>query len=85
MTQFYILEIKQLNNGEFEHNVYFAWDENPDKARLKAESKYHEVLSVGAVSDTLKHSAIVVSEDCFPVVNQCYNHVVVETQEEQSE
>lgn len=84
MTQFYIIEIKQFNNGEFEHNVYYSWDENSQKARLKAESKYHEVLSVGAVSDTLKHSAIVVSEECFPVVNQCYNHVV-ETQEEQSE
>jgi hypothetical protein len=74
MTQFYILEIKQLNNGEFEHNVYFAWDENPNKARLKAEAKYHEVLSAGAVSNTKKHSAIIVSEECFPVVNQCYKH-----------
>jgi hypothetical protein len=74
MTQFYILEIKQFNNGEFEHNVYYAWDENHDKARLKAESKYHEILSQAAVSDTKKHSAIIVSEECFPVVNQCYRH-----------
>jgi exopolyphosphatase/pppGpp-phosphohydrolase len=74
MTQFYILEIKQLSNGEFEHNVYYAWDENPNKARLKAESKYHEILSQAAISDTKKHSAIIVSEESFPVVNQCYKH-----------
>ena len=74
MTQFYILEIKQLNNGEFEHQVHYAWDENAQKARLKAESKYHEILSQAAVSDTKKHSAIIVSEESFPVVNQCYKH-----------
>ena len=74
MTQFYIIEIKQLNNGEFEHNVYYAWDENVQKARLKAESKYHEILAQAAVSDTKRHSAIIVSEESFPVVNQCYRH-----------
>ena len=74
MTQFYILEIKKLSNGEFEHQIYYAWDENPNKARLKAEAKYHEILSQAAVSDTKKHSAIIVSEESFPVVNQCYKH-----------
>ena len=74
MTQFYIIEIKQLNNGEFEHKVYYAWDENVQKARLKAESKYHEILAQAAVSDTKRHSAIIVSEESFPVVNQCYRH-----------
>lgn len=74
MTQFYIIEIKQLNNGEFEHNVYYAWDENSQKARLKAEAKYHEILSQAAVSDTKKHSAIIVSEESFPLENKCYKH-----------
>ena len=74
MTQFYILEIKKSYSGEFEHQVYYAWDENPNKARLKAEAKYHEILSQAAVSDTAEHSAIIVSEQSFPVVNQCYKH-----------
>lgn len=74
MTQFYIIEIKQLNSGEFEHQVYYAWDENAQKARLKAESKYHEILAQAAISDTKRHSAIIVSEESFPVVNQCYRH-----------
>ena len=74
MTQYYILEIKQLNNGEYEHQVHFAWDEDANKARLKAESKYHEVLATGAISETKKHSAIIVSDEAFPVMNQCYKH-----------
>ena len=74
MTQFYILEIKKSYSGEFEHQIYYAWDENPNKARLKAEAKYHEILSLAAVSDTAEHSAIIVSDEGFPVVNQCYKH-----------
>ena len=46
LFQNYIAEIKRYHNGEFEHNVFWAWDEDEDKARLKAESKYHEILAV---------------------------------------
>lgn len=74
MTQFYIIEIRQLSNGEYEHTVHYAWDENPDLARLKAESKYHEILATAAVSETQKHSAIIISDEAFPVVHQCYKH-----------
>lgn len=85
MTQFYIIEIKQLLNGEYEHAVHYAWDEDANKARLKAESKYHEVLATGAVSETLKHSAIIISDEAFPVMNQCYYHEQEETPEEGQE
>ncbi len=84
MTQFYIIEIKQLNSGEYEHTVHYAWDENPDMARLKAESKYHDILSKGAVSETLKHSAIIISDESFPVMNQCYKHEVEQPVEEEN-
>lgn len=89
MTQFYIIEIQQYPNGEYGHLVHYAWDENPDKARLKAESKCHEILSYAAVSETKKHSAIILSDECFPVLYQCYKHdveaptpVVTEPEEE---
>ena len=39
-----------------------------------AESKYHAVLSAAAVSGIPAHSAILVSEEGFPVKNQCYKH-----------
>lgn len=78
MTQFYIVEVKQHPTGEFEHVVHYAWDEDPDKARLKGESKYHEVLTTAAISNTLLHSAIMFGTDGYPVHNQCYKHVVEE-------
>jgi deferrochelatase/peroxidase EfeB len=53
------------------------YDEDPDKARLKAESKYHEVLAAAAVSNTMSHAAILFSSEGFPIMHQCYKHEVV--------
>lgn len=39
-----------------------------------AESKYYYVLAAAAVSKIPMHSAIIVSEEGFPVRNQCYKH-----------
>lgn len=85
MAQYYIIEIQLLQNGEYEHIVHYAYDENPNKARLKAESKYHEVLSVAAVSETKKHSAIILSDESFPIMNECYIHEFEEEEETQNE
>ena len=74
MTQFYIVEIQQYADGSFGHIVHYAFDIDPDKARLKAESKYHEVLAAAAVSETRCHSAILFSTEGFPVMHQCYKH-----------
>lgn len=74
MTQFYIVEVKEFFNGEFEHQVYWVWDEDTDKARLKAEAKFHEVLAVAATSETRTHSAIMFSTEGFPLRNECYKH-----------
>ena len=76
MTQYYIVEIQQYANGEFGHLVHYAYDADPDKARLKGESKYHEVLSAAAVSELPTHSAIMFSAEGFPIMHQCYHHVV---------
>lgn len=40
----------------------------------EAESKYYAVLSAAAVSTIPVHSAIIVSEEGFPVKHQCYKH-----------
>lgn len=74
MTQFYIVEIKEYPNGEYEHEVSYAYDEDPDKARLKAESRYHEILSGAAVSQMASHGCIVFDTRCFPILNYCYEH-----------
>ena len=75
MTQFYIVEVQQYQNGEYGHIVHYAYDQDADVARLKAESKYHEVLA--AVSNLPTHSAILFSTEGFPVLHQCYHHNVV--------
>lgn len=78
MTQYYIMEIKQLSTGDYEYLMHSAWDEDPDKARLKAESKYHEILSSAAISETKKHSAIILSDESFPIMNECFRHKLEE-------
>lgn len=40
----------------------------------EAESKYYSILAAAAVSDIPVHSAIIVSEEGFPVKNNCYKH-----------
>lgn len=76
MTQFYIVEIQQYADGSYGHIVHYAYDESADKAQLKAESKYHEVLAAAAVSNLPSHAAIMFSAEGFPMLNQCYKHTV---------
>lgn len=74
MYQNYVVEIKQNFNGEFEHQIYWLWDEDQTIAMRKAEAKYHSVLAEACLSDTARHSAILFTSDGFPVMNQCYEH-----------
>ncbi len=39
-----------------------------------AESTYHSILASAAVSTLPVHSAIIVSEEGFPVRYECYKH-----------
>ena len=76
MNQYYIFEIQQYANGEYGHIVHFAYDEDAAKARLKAESKYHEVLSAAAVSELQSHSATLLTADGRALMTQCYKHAI---------
>lgn len=40
----------------------------------EAESKYYTILAAAAVSDVPVHSAVIISEEGFPVKHQCYKH-----------
>lgn len=85
MTQFYIVEIQQYANGEYGHIVHYAYDADPDKARLTGESKYYEVLSAAAVSELPSHAAIMFSTEGFPILHQCYKHAVTPEPEPEEE
>ena len=82
MTQFYIIEIQQNTAGEFGHLVHWAFDADPTKARLKAESKYHEVLAAAAISELPQHSASLLTSDGRCIMNQCYRHTIASTEPE---
>lgn len=76
MYQFYTVEVTKTHAGELAHDVKWHWDADATKAQQKAESKFHEIMSRAAVSgDTYAmHSAILFSEEGFPIMNQCYKH-----------
>lgn len=40
----------------------------------EAESKYYSILADAAISSVPVHSAVLVSEEGFPVKHQCYKH-----------
>lgn len=76
MYQNYVVEVKKTASGEYEHNVFWLYDEDPDTAMLKAESKFHEILAAAAVSEMAEHSAILFTSEGFPKDHKCYKHGV---------
>ena len=40
----------------------------------EAESKYYTILASAAVSNVPVHSAVIVSDEGFPVNHKCYKH-----------
>ena len=84
MTQYYIIEIQRYDNGEYGHIVHYVYDTDPEKARMKGESKYHEVLAAAAVSELPSHAAILITAEGFPIFHQCYQHRA-EVQEKEAE
>ena len=84
MYQYYVVEIIKNQAGEFEHNVYWLYDADNQKAVLKGESKYHEVLSAAAVSEYPEHSAIMFASNGTPLMFQCYSHAQPEPEPEET-
>lgn len=76
MYQFYIVETQKYFDGSYGDIRHIAYDEDYEKARLKAESKYYEVLSAAAISALPAHGAILFDSDCNPIMHYCYHHPV---------
>lgn len=74
MYQYYTVEMKKNHAGEFEHEVLWHWDEDKEKAQLKGEAKFHEILSRAAVSDYAEHSAILFASTGNRIADKCYYH-----------
>ena len=76
MYQFYIIEIRKLPNGEYEHEVFWEWDDDKQVAQRKAESKAYDLLSKAALSETVIHSVTVLSDDGYQVMTKNYRNNV---------
>lgn len=74
MFQYYIVEIQKAHTGEYAHLIHYEYDADADRARQKAEGRFHAVLSAAAVSDTAMHSATLISAEGVPLRNECYHH-----------
>lgn len=85
MTQYYIIELQKYADGSYGDIKHIAWDEDPTKARLKAESKFHEILAAAAISELPVHAAIMFTSDGVPVMNQKYVHAVPQVEPETPE
>ena len=66
---FIVIELQKNENGTVANIV------TEHSTQAEAESKYHAVLSAAAVSEIPVHSAVIVSEEGFPLMHQCYKHL----------
>ena len=66
---FIVIELQKNENGTVANIV------TEHSTQAEAESKYHAILSLAAVSEIPVHSAVIVSEEGFPLMHQCYKHL----------
>ena len=85
MYQYYVFEIQKYANGEYGHLVHWAYDADADRARMKAESKYHEVLAAAAISELPQHAAALLASDGCELMRQCYYHTAAPAEPEPEE
>lgn len=85
MTQYYVIELQKYVDGSYGDIKHIAYDEDATKARLKAESKFYEVLSAAAISEIPVHAAIMFTSEGVPIMNQRYVHAVAQVEPETPE
>ena len=65
---FVVIELQKNADGVVSNIV------TSHETQADAESKYHYVLAAAAVSENPVHSAVLISEEGFPIMHQCYKH-----------
>lgn len=67
-TKFIVIELQKNEDGTLGNFVWAFDDEN------QAESKYHSVLALAAVSSIPKHSVVLMHEEGFVIKYETYTH-----------
>ena len=70
--KYLVIEIQRFPDGSMSTPAY-AYD-----TQNAAEAKYHTILASAANSSLAKHSAIMISDDGFPMKHECYTHITTE-------
>ena len=81
LYQYYIVEVQKYADGSYGHIVHIAYDEDPDKARLKGDAKYYEILSAAAISTLPQHAVSLLAATGRAVDSKCYYHDAVTPEE----
>lgn len=63
-----VIELQKNNEGVVSNLV------TSHNTLAEAESKFYSILASAAINSVPVHSAIIVSEEGFPVRHQCYKH-----------
>lgn len=66
--KYIVIELQKNADGALTHLV------TNHNTLAEAESKFYSILAYAAVSEIPAHSAIIVSEEGFPVKHNCYKH-----------
>ena len=66
---FIVIELQKNESGSVANIV------TEHSTQAEAESKYYSTLAAAAVSNLPVHSAVIVSEEGFPLMYQCYKHI----------
>ena len=69
MTTYIVIELQKSASGTVSNIV------TQHETRDDAESKYHQILGVAAVSDVYQHSAVLLTDTGIEIMHQCYTHV----------
>ena len=69
MPKYIVVEIQTSANGAVATIV------NDYADQKQAEARFHTILAAAATSSLAKHSAIMFSEEGFPLRHECYTHV----------
>lgn len=66
---FVVIELQKSANGQVANIV------TAHETEAEAQSKYHAVLSAAAVSGLPAHSAVLVTEEGFPLEYRCFKAI----------
>ena len=72
--------VLEIQSGDTVATIVDQYD-----TRQAAESKFHQILASAAISSVPIHSAILMSDDGFPLRNESYKHIAEPEPEEPEE